>query len=81
MGITRQSLTGSGEEHFIKNYRRAGIKVLKDVMINDMGFDLDDVEGYTKPELLDILKDYMGYSKGGLTKTGHTDYRKTGLFK
>ena len=67
MGITRQSLTSS-DEYFDKNYRKAGIKVLKDVMMNDMGFDLEDIEGATKPELLDIIKDYMSYNKGGSAK-------------
>ena len=64
MGITRQSLTKS-EEDFRKGYKKAGIKVLRDVMMNDMGFDLEDVEGYTKPELIDIINDYMSYNKGG----------------
>ena len=96
MAITRQSLTSS-EENFQKNYKRAGIKVLREVMMNEMGFDLEDVEGYTKPELIDIINDYMSYNKGGmarkktkgvstysrggLTRSGHTDHRARGLFK
>jgi len=81
MAITRQSLTKSDDE-FRKNYKRAGIKVLREVMMNDMGFDLEDVEGYTKPELLDIINDYMSYNKGGSVskKTkGSSDYRKGGM--
>lgn len=87
MGITRQSLTKS-EEDFQKNYRKAGIKVLKDVMMNDMGFDLEDIEGATKPELLDIIKNHMSYNKGGrvnrkiskvVSQTGFKDGGRAGI--
>ncbi len=55
----------------------------KDVMLRtDYGLKIVQPDGITyflksnKPKLRVVKK-----NKGGLIKTGHTDYRKTGLFK
>ena len=67
-------------------------KVLLDAAVNDMG--LGDAYGeeifdLSKKDLIDVIKSYMSYNKGGAVKKPkmnkggavHTDYRKKGLFK
>ena len=48
---------------------------------SDDDFDIDNL---TKDEMIEIIEDYMDFNTGGVVtkkRTGHTDYRKTGLFR
>jgi len=73
------------EESFRKGYKRAGKKTLMDaartMQITD---DDDDLKSMTKPEIIEIIENYMGFNtknKGGMIKsrTGSQDFRKGGM--
>tara|TARA_R100001015_G_C4431207_1_gene28289 strand:+ start:65 stop:325 length:261 start_codon:yes stop_codon:yes gene_type:complete len=79
------------EEAFKKGYKRAGVKTLRNAL-ETMGFTEDDfdISKLTKPEIIEIIENHMGYSRGGAVtkksvtrkaKGGLVDYRKTGMFK
>ena len=73
------------EESLRKGYKRAGVKALRSALrgmeFSDDDFDIDNL---TKDEMIEMIEDYMDFNKGGVVtkkRTGHTDYRKTGLFR
>ena len=61
------------EESFKKGYKKAGVKTLRS-FISEVGLvdEDDDLKSMTKPEVVEIINNYMGYdkkSKGGLADT------------
>ena len=75
MAVTLKSLTTPGKDY--GKFSKASVGVLKKVLIQEMGFSKEDLQGLTKPKLLDLINDFGG----GFNKGGMIDYRKTGLFK
>ena len=75
MAVTLKSLTTPGKDY--GKFSKASVGVLKKVLMQEMGFSKEDLQGLTKPKLLDLINDFGG----GFNKGGMIDYRKTGLFK
>ena len=75
MAVTLKSLTTPGKDY--QKFSKASVGVLKELLIQEMGFSKDDLQGLTKPKILSIINDFGG----GFNKGGMVDYRKTGLFK
>ena len=75
MAVTLKSLTTPGKDY--GKFSKASVGVLKKVLIQEMGFSKEDLQGLTKPKLLDLINDFGG----GFNKGGMIDYRKTGLFR
>ncbi len=75
MAVTLKSLTTPGKDY--GKFSKANVKVLKEVLRQEMGFSKEDLQGLTKPKILSIIQDFGG----GFNKGGMVDYRKTGLFK
>lgn len=75
MAVTLKSLTTPGKDY--QKYSKASVGVLKELLIQEMGFSKDDLQGLTKSKIMDIINDFGG----GFNKGGMVDYRKTGLFK
>ena len=72
-------------ESLRKGYKRAGVKTLRRALrgleFTDDDFDIDNLG---RDEIIEIIENYMEFKDGGLAtkkRAGHTDYRKTGLFK
>jgi len=75
------------EETLRKGYKKAGVKTLRNAL-RSMEFSDDDydIDSLTKPEIIDIIENYMGfgsnYNKGGVVtkkSRGASDYRKGGM--
>jgi len=71
------------EETLRKGYKKAGVKTLRNAL-RDMEFSDDDydIDSLTKPEIIEIIENYMGFSKGGAVikkSRGSSDYRKGGM--
>ena len=80
MAVTLKSLTTPGKDY--GKFSKASIGVLKKVLIQEMGFSKEDLQGLTKSKILGIINDFGGgFNKGGLARSGHTDHRARGLFK
>ena len=75
MAVTLKSLTTPGKDY--GKFSKASVGVLKKVLMQEMGFSKEDLQGLTKPKLLDLINDFGG----GFNKGGMIDYRKTGLFR
>ena len=57
------------EEGFKKGYKKASLKTLRDFVSSTGAVDSDDdLKSMTKPEIIEIIENYMGYNKykGGL---------------
>ena len=55
------------EEEFRKGYKKASLKKLKSFVSSTGAVDDDDdLKSMTKPEIIEIIENYMGYNKGGL---------------
>mgnify|MGYP001307261914 FL=1 len=55
------------EEEFRKGYKKASLKKLRSFALDTGAVDDDDdVKSMTKPEIIEIIENYMGYNKGGL---------------
>jgi hypothetical protein len=72
------------EESFRKGYKRAGKKTLMNAARTMQIADDDDLKSMTKPEIIEIIENYMGLNtknKGGMIKsrTGPQDFRKGGM--
>jgi hypothetical protein len=75
MAVTLKSLTTPGKDY--GKFSKASVGVLKELLVQEMGFSKDDLQGLTKSKIMDIINDFGG----GFNKGGMIDYRKTGLFK
>jgi hypothetical protein len=55
------------EEEFKKGFKKASLKKLKEFVSSTGAIDSDDdLKSMTKPEIVEIIQNYMGYNRGGL---------------
>ena len=55
------------EEEFKKGYKKASLKKLRSFVLDTGAVDSDDdIKSMTKPEIIEIIENYMGYNIGGL---------------